>query len=123
MGFKRAEEVEDKIDNFIQIDIQRNGRAKPNLTWTIKKKGSNIYKKIASFNISYYKRNTFIQRREKEKDLIISKADVVKIFLNYLKGLDLSKYNGKVTYEDIWTFYIHNNVIRQNGIMKMYMPM
>jgi len=114
--------MEDSIDNYIHIDEYKNGKVEPAMNKTLRKQ-RNIYKKLASLNISYRKRNQFIQRIEKERDLILTKSEVVDIFLNYLRTLDLSKYKGKITKDKICKFIIEKNIIRENDLMKEYMPM
>jgi len=114
--------MDDSIDNYIVIKQFNNGKVKPIECRTKIEKQGNVYKKLASFNISYYDRNKFIQRKERE-DLVLSKMEVENIFLSYLRSLDITKYEEKITHDEICTFYLEKNIIRANDLMKEYMEM
>ena len=106
----------DNIEKYIKIWITKNGRIRvmpPDLMF-------DTYAKLSSMGYSYISRNKICQLI-KEKDIYITKSELIEVFLKYLEKLDISKYEG-LTFDFIKEEYERKKIMRENGVMKVCLP-
>ena len=112
--------MQDTIENYLRIDILKDGRVKILLKNDNHREG-NIYKKLAMMGYIREGQNKFRFIDSLNMDEFLTKHQLIEVFVKYLETLDISKYEGRLTFEDISNHCHYRKAINDNGLMQEYM--